>query len=141
MFILKNINISYKINDLVMKLLTIFIFISIGIYSQKTNIPIMEFETETINYGKIDQQSSGKKTFKFKNIGNAPLIIENVKGSCGCVVLNFPKKPIMLNETGEIEITYNVLKVGRISRTVTVISNAKKHTKVLKIKGRVISSK
>jgi hypothetical protein len=124
-----------------MRLLVFFILISTGIYSQKKATPIMEFETEVINYGKINQQSSGKKTFKFTNVGNAPLIIQKVKGSCGCVVMDFPKKPIMPNETGEIKITYNVLKLGRISRTVTVFSNATKPIKTLKIKGKVIKEK
>jgi hypothetical protein len=109
--------------------------------AQTQETALIEFEQKTINYGKVDQNSSGKKTFKFKNVGNAPLIILDVKGSCGCVVLDFPKKPIMPNETGEILITYNVLKVGRISRTVTVTSNSKKPITVLHIKGRVIKNK
>ena len=98
----------------------------------------MQFEQETINYGKINKNSNGRKSFKFKNIGNAPLIIHKVKGSCGCVVLDYPKKPILPNETSEINIVYNVLKKGRISRTVTVTSNTKEKITVLKIKGRVV---
>lgn len=121
-----------------MKYLIFFIFIGIQAFSQTENFPVITFEQETINYGKIDQKSNGRKIFKFKNTGNAPLIIHKVKGSCGCVVLNFPKKPILPNESGEIEIVYNVLKKGRISRIVTVTSNAKEKIKVLKIKGRVV---
>lgn len=101
-------------------------------------MPVIEFEETTINYGKIDSNSDGRKSFKFKNVGNAPLIIHKVKGSCGCVVLDYPKKPIMPNQTGQIDIVYNVLKKGRISRTVTVTSNAKKKVVVLKIKGKVL---
>ncbi|MCF6349611.1 MAG: DUF1573 domain-containing protein [Flavobacteriaceae bacterium] len=123
----------------------IFLFFTLfsirtDLFAQNEKFPILKFEQETINYGKIDSNSSGKKTFKFKNIGNAPLIIYKVKGSCGCVVLDFPKKPILPNETGEINIVYNVLKKGRISRTVTVTSNIKEKIKVLKIKGRVMKS-
>ena len=103
--------------------------------------PIMAFEETTIDYGKVTSESNGRRYFKFTNTGNIPLIIQKVKGSCGCVVLNFPKKPIMPNEKGEIEIVYNVLKVGRISRTVTVTANTKKPVKVLKIKGRVLKNK
>ncbi len=105
---------------------------------RETKYPKMKFEKTTINYGKITTESSGRRTFKFKNVGNAPLIIENVKGSCGCVVLDYPKKPIMPNDSAEIKIVYNVLKVGRISRTVTITANTKKPIKVLKIKGRVL---
>lgn len=118
--------------------LLFFLFIGIHSFSQTEDFPFMEFEQETINYGKIDKNSNGRKVFKFKNTGNSPLIIHKVKGSCGCVVLNYPKKPIMPNESGEIEIVYNVLKKGRISRTVTVTSNTKEKIKILKIKGRVV---
>jgi len=106
--------------------------------SKNDNYPIMEFEQTTIDYGKVNADSNARRFFKFTNTGNKPLIITTVKGSCGCVVLNYPKQPIMPNEKGEIEIIYNVLKVGRISRTVTVTANTKKPIKVLKIKGRVL---
>ena len=101
----------------------------------------MTFEQTTIDYGKVNSESNARRYFKFTNTGNAALIIKKVKGSCGCVVLNFPKKPILPNEKGEIEIVYNVLKVGRISRTVTVTANTKKPVKILKIKGRVLKTK
>ncbi len=121
-----------------MKYLLILFFVGINSFAQTESMPVIEFEVTTINYGKIDSNSDGRKSFKFKNTGNAPLIIHKVKGSCGCVVLDFPKKPILPNETGEINIIYNVLKKGRISRTVTVTSNAKKKVIVLKIKGKVL---
>ncbi len=121
-------------------LFSFIFFIGFHTFSQEKQAEIT-FEQEVIDYGKIDQNANARKVFKFKNTGNAPLIIQKVKGSCGCVVLNYPKKPIMPNESGEIEITYNVLKKGRISRTVTVTSNAKQRVKTLKIKGRVVKTK
>ena len=123
-----------------MKITIAFLLLFVLNINAQTNkqYPVMEFEQTTINYGKITSDASGRRTFKFTNTGTVPLIISKVKGSCGCVVLNFPKKPIMPNEKGEIEIVYNVLKKGRISRTVTVTSNTKKPVKVLKIKGRVL---
>jgi len=118
-------------------LLAFFTFIA---YAQDAK-PEITFDSKVINYGKISSKDNARRVFKFKNTGNSPLIIEKVKGSCGCVVLDYPKKPIMPNETGEIEIIYNVLKKGKISRTVTVTSNAKTPVIVLKIKGRVLKQK
>lgn len=122
-------------------LLLLVIFLSFA-YSQaqKKSYPIMEFEQTTIDYGKITPESSGRRSFIFKNIGNEALIIQKVKGSCGCVVLDYPRKPILPNEMGKINIVYNVLKVGRISRTVTVTANTKKPITILKIKGRVLKN-
>lgn len=128
-----------------MKLLfSVFFSLIAGIgfaQNEEKEYPIIKFESKTINYGKITTESSGRRTFKFTNTGKVPLIISKVKGSCGCVVLDFPKKPIMPAESAEIKIVYNVLKVGRISRTVTVTANTKKPITVLKIKGRVLKNK
>ncbi|WNH08998.1 DUF1573 domain-containing protein [Thalassobellus suaedae] len=46
----------------------------------------IKFETETIDYGTIENNSDGNREFKFTNTGNAPLVITNAKGSCGCTV-------------------------------------------------------
>ncbi|HFS67014.1 MAG TPA: DUF1573 domain-containing protein [Flavobacteriia bacterium] len=121
-------------------MLLIFLGIIFNSYSQEKQ-PIITFEQEIIDYGKITSKENARRVFKFKNTGNAPLIIHKVKGSCGCVVLDYPKKPIMPNESSQIEIIYNVLKKGKISRTVTVNSNATEPVKILKIKGRVLKDK
>jgi hypothetical protein len=121
-------------------ILLIFLGIIFNSYSQEKK-PIITFEQEIIDYGKITSKENARRVFKFKNTGNAPLIIHKVKGSCGCVVLDYPKKPIMPNESSQIEIIYNVLKKGKISRTVTVNSNATEPVKILKIKGRVLKDK
>ncbi len=115
-------------------------FVSVLFAQTEKNYPVMTFEQTTIDYGKVTPESSGRRSFVFTNTGNAPLIIQKVKGSCGCVVLDFPKKPIMPNQKDSINIVYNVLKIGKIRRTVTVTANTKKPIKVLKIKGRVYKS-
>ena len=122
--------------------LFIFLILSIAYVSAQSDkkYPIMTFEQTTINYGKVTPESSGRRSFKFTNTGNAALLLLKVKGSCGCVVLDYPKKPILPGESAKINIVYNVLRIGRISRTVTVTANTKKPIKVLKIKGRVVKS-
>ena len=66
--------------------------------TEKKDGPAFEFEQETIDYGKIEKGSDGLRVFVFTNIGNAPLVIENVKGSCGCTVPTKPEQPIMPGE-------------------------------------------
>lgn len=95
------------------------------------------FESNEIDYGTIPQNADGLRVFKFKNTGSAPLIISNAKGSCGCTVPTWPKKPINPGESGEIEVRYATSRIGPINKSVTVTSNAANHTKVLRIKGLV----
>jgi hypothetical protein len=100
--------------------------------------PVFEFENEVIDYGEIAANSDGNRVFKFKNVGKSPLIISQVKGSCGCTVPTKPEKPIMPGETGEIKVKYATNRIGPFSKTVTITSNAYEDTKVLRIKGRVL---
>ncbi|MGI9532695.1 DUF1573 domain-containing protein [Lutimonas sp.] len=100
--------------------------------------PVFEFESEVIDYGEIAANSDGNRVFKFKNVGKSPLIISNVKGSCGCTVPTKPEEPIMPGETGEIKVKYATNRIGPFSKTVTITSNAYEPTVVLKIKGRVL---
>lgn len=96
------------------------------------------FESEVIDYGTIAQNADGVRTFKFTNTGSAPLIISNAKGSCGCTVPTWPKKPINPGQQGEIKVKYATNRIGPINKAVTVTSNASTPSKVLRIKGNVL---
>ncbi len=95
------------------------------------------FESEIIDYGTIAQNSDGHRTFTFTNTGSKPIIISNVKTSCGCTLASKPNKPIMPGETAQIGVKYATNRIGSFSKTITVTSNAKEKVKRLKIKGRI----
>jgi hypothetical protein len=137
-------------NNIMKKLtttLTLFFFAIASIFAQEANSveaaggAEMTFESEVIDYGTIAQNADGVRTFKFKNTGTEPLIISNAKGSCGCTVPTWPKKPINPGESAEIKVKYATNRLGPINKSVTVMSNAKEKTKVLRIKGNVIEKK
>lgn len=100
--------------------------------------PMFEFESEVIDYGDVAVNSDGNRVFKFKNVGKSPLIITQVKASCGCTVPSKPEAPVMPGETGEIKVRYATNRVGPFSKSITITSNAFEDTKVLRIKGRVV---
>ena len=96
-----------------------------------------KFEQETIDYGKIIKGSEGERTFVFTNVGDAPLIIQNIKSSCGCTVPKKPEAPIMPGEKGEIKVSYDTKRIGGFSKQITILSNAITARKIVKIKGFV----
>lgn len=110
--------------------------LSLGIYAQDATAKI-EFKSETIDYGEIAKGSDGVRVFEFTNTGTAPLVISNVKSSCGCTIPKKPEAPILPGKTGQIEVKYDTKRVGPIRKAITVTSNADTPTKVLKIKGTV----
>ena len=112
-------------------------FLSFSALAQE-KVAKIEFKTEVIDYGTIEKGADGVRVFEFTNTGNAPLIISNVKSTCGCTVPKKPDGPIMPGETGEIEVKYDTNRVNPIRKTITVTSNADRPTVALKIKGLVV---
>jgi len=102
------------------------------------NAPVFEFVTEVIDYGKIALNADGVRTFKFKNVGKSPLVINDIKSSCGCTVPKKPAGPIMPGDSGEIEVKYDTNRAGGFSKSITVASNADEPVKMLQIKGIVL---
>jgi hypothetical protein len=101
------------------------------------NAAEIAFDTEVIDYGTIEHNADGNREFKFKNIGKEPLIITNCQGSCGCTVPTWPHEPIKPGGTSSIKVKYATDRVGAFEKTVTVSSNGKTASKIIKIKGVV----
>ena len=112
-------------------------FFGLSLSAQEKTAKI-EFKTIEIDYGTIEKGADGVRTFEFTNSGEAPLIISNVKSSCGCTVPSWPKTPIMPGDSGEIKVKYDTNRVNPIRKTITVTSNADTPTVALKIKGEVV---
>lgn len=99
----------------------------------------IDFVKETHDYGTIKNGSDGSCTFEFKNTGNAPLIISNAKGSCGCTVPEWPKEPIAPGAKASIKVKYDTSRAGVINKNVTITSNAvNSPDKIVFIKGTVL---
>lgn len=120
-------------------ILLLLSFFALNIYAQE-KVAKIEFESTVIDYGTIEKGADGVRTFKFTNTGNAPLIISQVKSTCGCTVPKKPDGPILPGEDGEIQVKYDTNKVNPIRKTITVTSNADTPTVALKIKGTVIDA-
>lgn len=85
------------------------------------------FDTLRINAGTFPSNKPIQEyRFRFKNTGDAPLILNQVIATCGCTVPSYPKNPIKPGESGVIEVTYNGTNKfpGHFAKTVTVRSNA-----------------
>ena len=99
--------------------------------------PVISFEKTVHDYGTIEYGANGECEFKFTNTGKEPLLLSNVRSSCGCTVPEWPKEPIMPGQTSAIKVRYNTSRVGTINKTITVTSNATEPTVTLSIRGYV----
>ena len=77
-------------------------------------------------------------TFKYKNDGAVPLILNNVRPSCGCTTPKWTREPVAPGASGEIQVSYNPRnRPGAFHKTIMIQSNAENPTVVLKITGKV----
>lgn len=102
------------------------------------NAPEIVFEVEVIDYGTVEQGGNGDRTFVFENTGKEPLILKNVRASCGCTTPKWTRNPVAPGEKGEIQVHYDTNRMGQFHKTITVQSNGKTGTKMLTIKGKVV---
>jgi hypothetical protein len=98
-----------------------------------------KFNEEKHDFGKIPQGTPVTTVFEFTNIGKEPLILTDVKPTCGCTIADYTKTPVKSGEKGLIKITYNAQAVMPFNKTIVVTSNAKTPTKYLNIVGEVIA--
>lgn len=129
-----------------MKKLISFVYLLVFCFSAgftQQNQPTISFEKDVHDFGKINEED-GKVSVKFQfvNTGAKPLLIKNVRASCGCTTPNWTKKPVLPGEKGFVSAVYNPAnRPGIFQKTVTVNSNAKNSTVILKIKGEVVARK
>ncbi len=102
--------------------------------------PVITFEKTEHDFGKINEGDGRVSVeFVFKNEGMAPLVLSNVRASCGCTTPSWTKEPVEPGQSGKITVTYNPNgRPGRFQKTVTITSNASEPTKKVYIKGEVI---
>jgi hypothetical protein len=103
-----------------------------------SNAPYMEFDKTVHDYGKIAEKSDGRCTFVLTNTGKEPLILNNIRSTCGCTVPKWERSPILPGQSTEIEVKYSTNRIGKINKSVTVTSNAENSPVVLKITGEVV---
>jgi hypothetical protein len=113
------------------------VIFSVAMYGQQ---PVITLDKTSHDFGKINEADGRVTTvFTIKNEGMAPLVLSNVRASCGCTTPNWTREPIEPGQTGTITVTYNPNgRPGRFQKTVTITSNATEPTKRVTIKGEVI---
>ncbi len=101
-------------------------------------LPTMEFSTTDHDFGTVDEGKKVSYTYKVKNTGQAPLIIQNAQPSCGCTVPEWTKTPIPVGGEGFVKAEFDTKgKPGINNKTITVTANTWPKTTMLKFKAMV----
>lgn len=101
--------------------------------------PQITFEESEYNFGDIKQGEEVEHVFTFKNTGKVPLVLSNVRTTCGCTASEWTKQPVAPGKTGQVKVTFNSAgKMGVQNKAITVISNAINAQVQIKMVGNVV---
>ena len=101
-------------------------------------LPVAEFETVDHDFGTIGEGKKASYTYKVKNTGQAPLIIQSAQPSCGCTVPEWSKDPIPVGGSGYVKAEFDTNgKAGINNKTITVTANTWPKTVTLRFKAMV----
>ncbi len=107
------------------------LFLSIGVLSAQE----IKFGSETVDIGVQPANTEVKRQVSITNVGKAPLILTDVKSSCGCTIPEWPKDPILPGKSAKLTIAVK-RGAGTFSKVIEVFSNdTQQSRRVLRVKG------
>lgn len=120
--------------------LLILMTCSVAVKSQQVG-PSISWDEPTYDFGDV-KEDGGKVThkFSFTNTGSEPLVITNVRPSCGCTSSDYTKEPVPAGGKGYVSASFNPLRrVGKNSKSVTVTTNGTPPTTTLRFTVNVLA--
>ena len=96
-------------------------------------------DTDIKKVGEVEFQVPRQFKLGFTNKGSEPLVIEDVKASCGCLEVAYPKEAIAAGARGEISLTFDAKILGSFYKEVEVKTNASDKPAYIGIQGTVVT--
>ncbi len=107
-------------------------------YDTKEAMPVIMFDNESHDFGRLSSGENISYSFHFRNTGNADLVISGASATCGCTVADYPKDRIAPGGEGYVTVTFKSAgKSGQQFQEVTIITNAQPSIVKLKITAQV----
>lgn len=89
------------------------------------------------DFGAIPLSVPTSVRFEFRNSGNSPLVIDNVRTPCGCTAVEWPEKPISPGEKAILLVEYNASKSGYFYKEIKVFFHGIRQAERLSVEGLV----
>jgi len=107
----------------------------------KADGPQIKLVDDKYDFGTIKQGDIVDHVFKFKNVGNKPLVISNIGVSCGCTTPDWTKEPVMPGKTGTLSAKFNSAgKMGMQTKVLTIESNSAAGAATATLTGNVVEA-
>lgn len=102
------------------------------------NAQKMTTQNEKVDCGQIVYLHPVTAEFQMKNDGNRSLIINDVKKSCGCTDVSYPKTSIPAGDSFVVKMTYDAKQMGTFHKQLLLYTNASEEPCLLTMQGKVV---
>lgn len=105
--------------------------------------PKLKFEYIVHNRGDISEGEDGIFFFPYQNMGTAPLVLMDVRSSCGSLVPIYSKLPTASGAYDTIFAKYDTKRIGPFNKTITLRTNETNVNliTILRVSGKVLPHK
>nr|AOE06919.1 conserved hypothetical protein [uncultured bacterium] len=102
--------------------------------AQKIVFPTINFDKTSHDFGEIDNGTAVETVFSYTNSGRSPLVVTDIKSSCGCTVpQGWSKEPLMPGESSQFTVKFNGKGANKVSKTITLTTNTEKGREQVRI--------
>ncbi|UKM64239.2 DUF1573 domain-containing protein [Flavobacteriaceae bacterium GSB9] len=99
-----------------------------------SKFPVIEFDKTEHDFGEIEAKTPVQTEFSYTNTGDAPLVITDIKSSCGCTVpQDWSREPLAPGDSGKFTVKFNGSGSNKVTKTITVTANTEKGSEIVKI--------
>lgn len=95
-------------------------------------------QKDTVDCGQVAYNSPVTASFDLRNKGLRKLKITDVKVSCGCVNVDYPKGEISAGDNFKLKLTFDARQMGHFEKAACVYSNGSKKPVYLTMRGKVV---
>lgn len=121
-----------------MKFILSLVFLAFTLHLSAQSTRVIEWLTpKTHEFGDLVQDVPVTHIFKFRNITEQPITIENVRTTCGCTAPDWSYEPIAAGEEGDIKIEFDAHKLQGFRKRILVFFTEQKKGEKLYIEGYV----
>jgi hypothetical protein len=92
--------------------------------AQTIVFPTINFDKTLHDFGEIQNGTAVETVFSYTNSGRSPLVVTDIKSTCGCTVpQGWSKEPLMPGESSQFSVKFNGKGANKVSKTITLTTN------------------
>lgn len=92
--------------------------------AQSSKLPVITFDKKEHDFGQIVSGTPQETVFTYTNTGDAPLVITDIKSTCGCTVpQDWSREPLAVGDSQKFTVKFNGKGANKTSKIINITAN------------------